>query len=263
MPAEPLHLSSFSERRFFRGTVLKSLLAAAPATLFPPPPRPLQGAFAPRGGILLDKSMVETPRQAERVLFLPGASGDREFWKPVADRIRHPGEKVLLGWPGFGSNPTDPSIQSLNDLFESVLGLIDRPVDLVAQSMGGVLAVRAALEAPGLVRRLVLTATSGGVDVSRCGATDWREQHRRNRPSAPDWFVRDRSDFSPRLSEVKASTLLIWSDADPISPLAIGRYLVATLPRAELVVVPGADHMFARDRAEEVAPYVERHLLGA
>lgn len=199
--------------------------------------------------------------QAERVLFLPGASGNRDFWAPVADRIRHLGEKVLLGWPGFGLNPADPSIKSLDDLYQSVLRLIDRPVDLVAQSMGGVLALRAALDAPGLVRHLVLTATSGGVDVSRFGASDWREQHRRNRPSAPDWFVRDQSDFSSRLSEVKAPALLIWSDADPISPLGIGRYLMATLPRAELVIVPGAGHMFARDRAEEVAPHVERHLL--
>src|ERR1700730_5025693 len=79
--------------------------------------------------------MVETPRQAERVLFLRGASGDREFWKPVADRVQHSGDKVLLGWPGFGSNPADPSITSLDDLFQSVLLLIDRPVDLVAQSM--------------------------------------------------------------------------------------------------------------------------------
>jgi pimeloyl-ACP methyl ester carboxylesterase len=205
--------------------------------------------------------MVEIQRQAERVLFLPGASGDREFWKPVADRVQHSGDKVLLGWPGFGSNPTDPSIKSLDDLFQSVLPLIDRPVDLVAQSMGGVLAVRAALEAPELVRHLVLTATSGGIDVSRLGAADWRGQYRRDRPSAPDWFARDRSDFSPRLSEVKAPTLLIWSDADPISPLAVGRYLVAMLPRAELVVVPNADHMFARDRAEEIAPRIQRHLL--
>jgi len=27
------------------------------------------------------------------------------------------------------------------------------------------------------------------------------------------------------------------------------------------VIVPGADHMFARDRAEEIAPRIQRHLL--
>jgi len=68
--------------------------------------------------------MIEVPRQAERVLFLPGASGERDFWKPVADRIRHSGEKVLLGWPGFGANPPDPSIESLDNLFASVLNMV-------------------------------------------------------------------------------------------------------------------------------------------
>jgi pimeloyl-ACP methyl ester carboxylesterase len=205
--------------------------------------------------------MGETPHNAERVLFFPGAGGSPEFWKPVADRIQYPGEKILLGWPGFGTNPPDPKINSLDDLFRSVLHLVDRPVDLVAQSMGGVLAVRAALEAPDLVRHLVLTATSGGIDVSRFGAADWRDAYCRNQPFAPDWFTRDQSDFSSRLSEVKAPTLLIWSDTDPISPVDVGRYLATVLPRAELMILHGAHHMFARDRAEQIAPRIERHLL--
>ena len=61
-------------------------------------------------------------------------------------------------------------------------------------------------------------------------------------------------------TRVKAPVLLIWSDADPISPVSVGRYLAATLPRAELVIVPGADHMFARDRAEEIASRIERFV---
>jgi pimeloyl-ACP methyl ester carboxylesterase len=50
-----------------------------------------------------------------------------------------------------------------------------------------------------------------------------------------------------------APTLLVWSDADRISPLGVGRRLAEILPRAELVVIPGVDHMFARDHADRVA----------
>ena len=57
-----------------------------------------------------------------------------------------------------------------------------------------------------------------------------------------------------------APTLLVWSDADPISPLGVGQRLAQLLPRAELVVIPGVDHMFARDHADVVAPHIERHL---
>jgi pimeloyl-ACP methyl ester carboxylesterase len=69
-------------------------------------------------------------------------------------------------------------------------------------------------------------------------------------------------DLTDRIPAIACPTLLLWSDADPISPLAVGEALARRLPRAELVVIPGADHMFARDRAGEVAPHVARHLFG-
>ena len=55
--------------------------------------------------------------------------------------------------------------------------------------------------------------------------------------------------------------LLLWGDADPISPTAVGRHLAAVLPRAELVIVPRGDHALAHDRADEIAPLIERHVM--
>jgi hypothetical protein len=46
--------------------------------------------------------MSQTGLQAERLLFLPGASGDPAFWKPLADRLGHPAERALLAWHGVG-----------------------------------------------------------------------------------------------------------------------------------------------------------------
>src|SRR5712692_501645 len=109
-----------------------------------------------------------------RVIFLPGASGDGGFWRPVAERLRYPGEVVRLDWPGLGAVPPRPDVAGFADLVRMTTALMDRPVDLVAQSMGGVVAVQAALEHPGAVRRLVLAATSGGVDTRCFGAVDWR-----------------------------------------------------------------------------------------
>ena len=57
-----------------------------------------------------------------------------------------------------------------------------------------------------------------------------------------------------------APTLLVWSDADPISPLGVGQRLAELLPRGELVVLPVAGHMFARDAADMAAPHMLRHL---
>ena len=57
--------------------------------------------------------------------------------------------------------------------------------------MGGVLAARLAVEKPERVSRLVLTATSGGVDVARLGGAEWRAGYRAARPEVPDWFETD------------------------------------------------------------------------
>jgi pimeloyl-ACP methyl ester carboxylesterase len=196
----------------------------------------------------------------ERVVFLPGASGDASFWAPVAERLPSRLDRVLLAWPGLGNVPPRADVASFTDLVRLTLDTIDRNVALVAQSMGGVIAMLAVLERPERVRRLVLTATSGGVDVRRFGASDWRPDYRREYPGAAPWIFEVSIDLTVRISTVTAPTLLLWGDDDPISPVTVGKHLASLFPHASLVVIPGGDHSFARDRADDVAPHIIRHL---
>ena len=92
---------------------------------------------------------------SDRVLYLPGSGGEGRFWQPVAGLVAHPGDNVLFDWPGFGPNPARAGVTSADDLYRLVQGYLDRPVDIVAQSMGGLFALRAALEHPDVVRRQV------------------------------------------------------------------------------------------------------------
>ncbi len=195
-----------------------------------------------------------------RILFLPGAAGAGDFWRPVAEQLPFPCETIFFDWPGLGTVPPDPRIASLDDLVALVLARMERPVDLVAHSMGGVIAVHAALARPRMVRRLVLSATSGGVDVSRFRAFDWRPEYREAYPSAPAWITRYDVDLSKDIRIINSPTLLLWGDLDPISPVAIGQYLASLLPRARLVIINRGTHTLARDRAAEVAAYIAEHL---
>ncbi len=195
-----------------------------------------------------------------RVLFLPGASGAGAFWRPVASSMPAAWNAVCLDWPGLGDVPPNPGIRTLDDLVSLVLAHMSEPVDLVAQSMGGVVAVRAALRCPDRVRRMVLVATSGGVDLARFGAEDWRPSYRAEYPSAPTWITGQYTDLNDHLPGLKVPTLLLWGGADTLSPPPVGEFLQSRLPHARLIVVPDADHMFARDRAAEVAPLVLAHL---
>jgi len=109
-----------------------------------------------------------------KVLFLPGSGASPDFWKPVGAHLPKAWTKEYFGWPGLGDQPHDPAITSFDDLIRLVDAKIDGPVDLVAQSMGGVIAANIALARPDVVRRLVMTVTSGGVDMASFGAVDWR-----------------------------------------------------------------------------------------
>jgi len=196
------------------------------------------------------------------VIFLPGASGDGQFWRPVAERLPAC-DKVLVDLPGAGGVAHSPMVRSFEDLVTLAMTHMDRPVGVVAQSMGGVVAVQAALKRPQAVRRLVLTATSGGVDFSAFKRQEWREEYRSDFPKAAEWITSYHVDLTEQLRHLHVPTLLLWSDADAISPLAVGEHLAGLLPAANLVVIKGGDHMFARDRAAEVAPHIANHLFGA
>lgn len=196
-----------------------------------------------------------------QLLFLPGASGNTALWRPVANLLKHPAGKFHVGWPGFGSMPPDPSVNGIDDLVARVVKKIDRPTALVAQSMGGVIALKAALHKPGLVTHLVLSVTSGGLDVAGLGAQDWRPAFTQANPSLPGWFSSCREDLTARLPGIEIPALLLWGDADPISPVPVGQRLASLLPRAELHVFPGGDHDLASSFARKVAPLIDRHLL--
>ncbi|MDI9847960.1 alpha/beta hydrolase [Rhodoblastus sp. 17X3] len=194
-----------------------------------------------------------------KTIFLPGAGGSAAFWRPVSERLPG-GSKVHLAWPGLGNEPPSPKVRGFDDLVAMALAELDQPSNLVAQSMGGLVAVHCALQAPERIRRLVLVATSAGVSLNNLGASDWRPEYFEAFPAAAKWIAEVSEDLSSELPLIEIPTLLIWGDRDPISPLAIGQKLRKLLPHARLHVVEGGDHDLAIQHADDVARAIRTHL---
>ena len=196
-----------------------------------------------------------------KIFFLPGSGASPDYWKPAAALLPPAWPKEFFGWPGLSAQPHDPAVKGLDDLIAMVVARMTEPVDIVAQSMGGGMAARIALAHPRLLRRLVLTATSSGVDMTAFGADgSWREDYRRSYPDAATWILEPSAAAPLPVERIAAPTLLLWGDDDEISPLAVGQHLAERLPDARLHVVKGGKHDLAKTHAGEIAPLIERHL---
>ena len=76
----------------------------------------------------------------------------------------------------------------------------------------------------------------------------------------PRWFVDDRSDFGDRLPTLRAPTLVLIGDADPLAPLGVGEYLRDQIPGASLEIIAGGTHAMAEELPERIAALIDRHL---
>lgn len=195
----------------------------------------------------------------EQVIYLPGIRGEAAFWEPAAARVAAvaPSDRLRYPWAS-GSGPISEA-SSIDDLADAVVARVDKPTALVAQSLGGIVAVLAASKRTELVTHLVLVATSGGVRTDDLGVIDWQTAFFEAYPHVPRW-VGEARDLADTLAELTMPALLLWGDADPIAPLAIGERLLSLLPSARLEVMAGGEHDLAVRHAEVVAAMITRHL---
>jgi 2-succinyl-6-hydroxy-2,4-cyclohexadiene-1-carboxylate synthase len=103
----------------------------------------------------------------ETVVLLHGFAGTGRLWDPVVARLD--GERYRPLAPDLRGHGTAAAREpiSFEGCIEDVLGLVAHPFTLVGYSMGGRIALQAALVAPERIERLVLVATTGGIDDSR------------------------------------------------------------------------------------------------
>ena len=125
-----------------------------------------QAAYAYTGGKPLDPALP-------CVVFVHGALHDHSVWTLLARWCAHHGHGVLApDLPGHGRS-AGPVLASVQDLGRWLLALLDaagiaadRPVTLVGHSMGSLIALEAAAQAPARVGRLVMVGSTYPMKVA-------------------------------------------------------------------------------------------------
>ncbi|NEA39200.1 alpha/beta fold hydrolase [Streptomyces sp. SID11385] len=236
-----------------------------PSPVFPPPLRTVRA-----NGLTL--AYRETgPADAPPLLLLPARGESSADWAPVLGPLAAHRRVLALDPRGHGASeyPGTYSFPLLRDDVRAFLAALSLTrVDLVAHSLGGIIACLLAQEHPGLIRRLVLEDVPAPLPLATPPRPvperptgplgyDWRmvlaTEHPRNHPDPAWWERMDRADV-PALVLAGGPTSVV--DQSTVTALA------RRLPRARLVTVPAGHHIHATDPTAflaHVLPFLTAH----
>lgn len=229
---------------------------------------------------------------ATEVMLVHGVGGSHLYWPRGLRRL--PQATVLaLDLPGHGRSG-GPGCETIEGYRDALVGFLDATAThravIVGHSMGGAVALLAALSHPQRVNGLVLIGTGarlrGGpsvlerLDSGSNNAIDsilrsaWAE-------STPEELTRlarqtldavssqvihadlracRRFDVVGRLNEIGAPTLVICGQEDHMTPPEYGRHLAENIPGARLLVIEDGGHMVALEQAGVVAGAIADYL---
>ncbi|MDO9439187.1 alpha/beta fold hydrolase [Hydrogenophaga sp.] len=219
-------------------------------------------------------SADDVPTEAPTLVLLPGTLCDARVWEPM-----------LQGWPGVPPSTVTPALggqQSAPAMARALLKVLPQRFALMGFSLGGIVALEIAAQAPARVTGLALLATNARPDPPENAAAreagvasaraDMRAHvqrdlwpryvapHRLNDAAILDCVVRMaldagpglyadqaaiatyRVDSRPRLAALRMPVLIASGDEDPINPLDRQAEMAQAMPHAEWVRLPGVGH---------------------
>jgi pimeloyl-ACP methyl ester carboxylesterase len=233
-----------------------------------------------------DSALVyEAAGQGPPLLLIHGLSGSSRWWSKNVGDLAKRFRVYTVDLQGFGRSRARGRF-NLHLAAKHLVALLDRlgieRASVVGHSMGGLIAVDLAATFPERVDRLIL------VDAAVFPTRRDRSLTRRT------WgFVRSlrllpadlapvlagdalragpgslglatyqllRTDWTSKLSQVQAPTLVICGESDTIVPVDSGRDLAGKIASARLVILPGCGHNPMWDRPQEFNREVISFLL--
>jgi pimeloyl-ACP methyl ester carboxylesterase len=221
----------------------------------------------------------------EPLVLLHGGIGAGEMFAPILPSLAEGRRVITVDLQGHGGTadvdrPLRPELMA-DDIAALIGALGLEQVDLMGYSLGGMVALRTAIQHPALVRRLVLLSAAFRRDgshpdvlaamdqMSPAAAEPLRqsplyEQYARLAPRVDDWPVliakisealKVDYDWTEDVGRITAQTLLAFADADSIRPAHIVEFFAllggglrdagwdsSARPSNQLAILPGHTH---------------------
>ncbi|QYJ14812.1 3-oxoadipate enol-lactonase 2 [Rubrobacter xylanophilus DSM 9941] len=245
--------------------------------------------------------VVEGPEDAPVLVLSSSLGTTHGMWDPQVPALKERFRLVRYDHRGHGGSPIPPGPYSIADLGRDVLSMLDdlgvERFSFCGLSLGGMVGMWLASEAPGRVERLVLCCTSAllgpkelwderarvarseGMDalvdgvVERWFTPAFREERpetverakRMLRETPPEGYagcceaIRE-MDLRDRLGRIRAATLVISAADDPATPPEHGERLREAIPEARMVVVENAAHLANIEQPEPFTRALLDHL---
>lgn len=279
--------------------VLGLLLPAAPDGIRATPP-PATG-YAPVNGLNL---YYETHGAGEPLVLLHGGLGTGDMFANIMPVLSASRRVITVDLQAHGRTADIDRPLSLQQMADDIAGLLNylgiKRADVMGYSMGGLVALRTAIQHPAQVKRLIVVSAAfqrkgwypeilAGMDQVSAAAAEPMKQtpmyqaYSRVAPKPADWPVlltkagdmfRKEYDWSKEVAAIKAPTLLAFGDADAVRPAHAveffellgggkkdGGWDGSGISNARLAILPGLTH-YTVFSSPALASTVE-HFLGA
>ena len=241
---------------------------------------------------------LDGPHGAPPLMLCNSLGTTLEMWDPQVEALTTRFRLVRYDQRGHGRSPVPPGPYSIEDLGRDALDLLDdlgiERASFCGLSIGGMVGMWLASEAPERIDRLVLCSTAPTLPPRE----QWIERAARVRadgvsaiadaaldrwftPLAPDSLRESFRamlvgtpaegyaaccealadlDLRDRLAAIRAPTVVITGEGDPVAPPETGEQLAASISGARHVTVAGARHITNAEQPSTFTQHVLAHL---
>ncbi|MEA2625967.1 MAG: hypothetical protein QOD06_2012 [Candidatus Binatota bacterium] len=229
------------------------------------------------------------------VLFLHGAGSNGSVWHRQIEQLAAGESPLAFDFPGHGRSTGTEALPSIGEYAEVTVDLLDRlgveRAVLVGTSMGGGVAIDAALRAPERVAALVLVSTTACFSLSDESIDRWRRVMlgREPQPFTADGYGDDvppevlregweqqvktdprvryfdllacrAMDYRARLGDLRVPALVVCGTRDTVAPPEASEELATAISGARLETIEGGGHFLYRERPEALGAAIQRFL---